>query len=295
MIHIKAHFYQILFNIMLNQSAISHIVVNRMHCEKLAQILVKEDTSWRASGDDQNTVETASELSQKQEGKISPGSTSTSEYNKSVENPLLLATISNIPEIVKAILDCQPQLLGHTNKYCEENPLFLATISNISEIVKAILDRHPQTNKKSHEDLLFLATMSNTPQIVRQILIHHPQAIEHTNKEGMNILHVAILYRHDQIFDMVVEEFEVLSRRLLSATDNEGNSLLHMVGKKKKSEVREKMQNPALQLRTEFVLFKVKFYLPINDKYKHEHCAHVYTCVKSLDFNLSLPKRISFR
>ncbi|KAL6332629.1 hypothetical protein AAG906_009949 [Vitis piasezkii] len=228
-----------------------------MHCEELAQILVKEDTSWRASGDDQNTVETASELSQKQEGKISPGSTSTSEYNKSVENPLLLATISNIPEIVKAILDCQPQLLGHTNKkYYEENPLFLATISNIPEIVKAILDRHPQTNKKSHEDLLFLATMSNTPQIVRQILIHHPQAIEHTNKEGMNILHVAILYRHDQIFDMVVEEFEVLSRRLLSATDNEGNSLLHMVGKKKKSQVREKMQNPALQLRTEFVLFK---------------------------------------
>ena len=289
MIHIKAHFYQILFNIMLNQSAISHIVVNRMHCEKLAQILVKEDTSWRASGDDQNTVETASELSQKQEGKISPGSTSTSEYNKSVENPLLLATISNIPEIVKAILDCQPQLLGHTNKkYCEENPL------NIPEIVKAILDRHPQTNKKSHEDLLFLATMSNTPQIVRQILIHHPQAIEHTNKEGMNILHVAILYRHDQIFDMVVEEFEVLSRRLLSATDNEGNSLLHMVGKKKKSQSREKMQNPAFQLQTEFVLFKVKFYLPINDKYKHKHCAHVYTCVKSLDFQSFIAEKNKF-
>ena len=194
MIHIKAHFYQILFNIMLNQSAISHIVVNRMHCEKLAQILVKEDTSWRASGDDQNTVETASELSQKQEGKISPGSTSTSEYNKSVENPLLLATISNIPEILKAILDCQPQLLGHTNKYCEENPLFLATISNIPEIIKAILDRYPQaleqTNNKSHEDPLFLATISNIPQIVRQILIVHPQAIEHTNKEGMNILDV---------------------------------------------------------------------------------------------------------
>ena len=282
MIHIKAHFYQILFNIMLNQSAISHIVVNRMHCEKLAQILVKEDTSWRASGDDQNTVETASELSQKQEGKISPGSTSTSEYNKSVENPLLLATISNIPEIVKAILDCQPQLLGHTNKYCEENPLFLATISNISEIVKAILDRHPQTNKKSHEDLLFLATMSNTPQIVRQILIHHPQAIEHTNKEGMNILHVAILYRHDQIFDMVVEEFEVLSRRLLSATDNKGNSLLHMFGQKGKSQIGEKMQSPALQLRKELLLFEVKFHLPIN--YKHKHRAHAYTCVKPLDF-----------
>ncbi|KAL6332618.1 hypothetical protein AAG906_009938 [Vitis piasezkii] len=89
---------------------------NRMHCEKLARILVEVDTSWDASGDDQNPVEKASELSQKKEGKISQRSTSTSEDNKRVENPLLLATISNIPKIVKAILDCQPQAIEHTNK-----------------------------------------------------------------------------------------------------------------------------------------------------------------------------------
>ena len=168
--------------------------------------------------------------------------------------------------------------------------------SKLSQIKEGQNSQESSTSKykKSDESPLFLATISDIKQIVKTVLNFRPQALEHTN-EGMNILHVAILYRHDQIFDMVVEEFEVLSRRLLSATDNEGNSLLHMVGKKKKSEVREKMQNPALQLRTEFVLFKVKFYLPINDKYKHEHCAHVYTCVKSLDFNLSLPKRISFR
>ncbi|XP_034697635.1 ankyrin repeat-containing protein NPR4-like [Vitis riparia] len=199
-----------------------------MNCERLTQLLVEVDTSWDASGDDQNPVERASELSQRQEGKIPQGSTSTSEYNKSVENPLLLATISNIQEIVKAILNCQPQVLEHTNKKCEENPLFLAIISNI-------------------------------PNIVRKILTFHPQAIELTNKEGMNILHVAILYRHTQIFDMVVEEFEVLSRRLLSARDDKGNSLLHMVGQKRKSQVSEKMQSPALQLRQELLLFeKVK-------------------------------------
>ena len=269
-----------------------------MHCKKLAQILVAVDTSWNASGDDQNTVETTSELSQKQEGKISPGSTLTSEYNTSVENPLLLATISNIPEIVKAILNCQPQVLEHTNKKCEENPLFLATISNIPEIIKAILDRYPQaleqTNKKSHEDPLFLATISNIPQIVRQILIVHPQAIEHTNKEGMNILDVAILYRRNKIFDMVVEEFEVLSRRLLSATDNKGNSLLHMFGQKGKSQIGEKMQNPAFQLRRELLSFEVKFYLPINDKYKHKHCVHAYTYVKPLDCQSFIAKQNKF-
>ena len=87
--------------------------------------------------------------------------------------------------------------------------------------------------KKSEESPLFLATMSDIKQIVKAVLNFRPQALEHTNKEGMNILHVAILYRHIDIFDMVIK-FEVLARRLLSATDNEGNSILHMVSQKRK-------------------------------------------------------------
>ncbi|KAJ9689843.1 hypothetical protein PVL29_012487 [Vitis rotundifolia] len=113
-------------------------------------------------------------------------------------------------------------------------------------------------DKKSNETPLFLATMSNIEEIVNRILYFHPQAFTHTNKEGMNILHVAILYRHIDIFDMVVKS-EVLARRLLSGTDNKGNSVLHMVSQKRKSQASEKMQSPALQLQDELLLFeKVK-------------------------------------
>ena len=97
----------------------------------------------------------------------------------------------------------------------------------------------------------------------------------------MNILHVAILYRHIEIFDIVAKS-ELLARSLLSATDNKGNSLLHMVGLKRKSQASEKMQSPAFQLQKELLLFKVHFYLPINDN--HKHCAHAYTCTKSFDY-----------
>ncbi|XP_034698779.1 ankyrin repeat-containing protein ITN1-like isoform X2 [Vitis riparia] len=115
------------------------------------------------------------------------------------------------------------------------------------------------TEKKSDEDPLFLATISNIPEIVEEIIINHPQALEYTNKEGMNILHVAILYCHIDIFDMVTEKFEALSKMLLSATDNKENSLLHMVGQKRKGQVSEKIQSPTLQLRKELLLFeKVK-------------------------------------
>ena len=123
-------------------------------------------------------------------------------------------------------------------------------------------------DKKSNESPLFLATMSNIREIVKQILRSQPEALKHTNKEGMNILHVAILYRHIDIFDMVIK-YEVYSRRLLSATDYEGNSILHMVSQKRKSQASEKMQSPALQLRDELLLFEVYFYLPINHKHMH--------------------------
>lgn len=132
--------------------------------------------------------------------------------------------------------------------------------SKLSQIKEGQNSQESSTSKykKSDESPLFLATMSDIKQIVKAVLNFRPQALEHTNKEGMNILHVAILYRHIDIFDMVIK-FEVLARRLLSATDNEGNSILHMVSQKRKSQASEKMQSPALQLREELLLFeKVK-------------------------------------
>lgn len=141
--------------------------------------------------------------------------------------------------------------------------------SKLSQIKEGQNSQESSTSKykKSDESPLFLATMSDIKQIVKAVLNFRPQALEHTN-EGMNILHVAILYRHIDIFDMVIK-FEVLARRLLSATDNEGNSILHMVSQKRKSQASEKMQSPALQLREELLLFEVRFYSLISHKYRH--------------------------
>ena len=92
----------------------------------------------------------------------------------------------------------------------------------------------------SDERALFLATMSNIQVIVKEVLEFQCQALTHTNKEGMNILHVAIIYRHVDIFNMVIKH-EVLSRRLLLVTDKEGNFVLRMVSQKRKSQTGEKM------------------------------------------------------
>ena len=141
---------------------------------------------------------------------------------------------------------------------CDKEPEIEECSSKLSQKKEGQNSQENSTNKdkKSDESALFLATMSNIQEIVKEVLNFQPKALKHTNKKGMNILHVAILYRHIDIFDMVIKH-EVFSRRLLSATDDKGNSVLHMVSKKRKSQASEKMQSPALQLRDELLLFEV--------------------------------------
>lgn len=110
---------------------------------------------------------------------------------------------------------------------------------------------------------MFLATMSGIREIVEQILDVHPQAIEHINNRGKNILHVAVKYRQIEIFNLVVNN-EMLARRLVRKTDEWGNSILHMVGKKRSGYIAEKIQSPALQLQKELLLFEVRFHYPIH-------------------------------
>ncbi|KAJ0083752.1 hypothetical protein Patl1_30687 [Pistacia atlantica] len=100
------------------------------------------------------------------------------------------------------------------------------------------------------ETPLFLATKSGCPEIVKEILKTYPQAVEHIDDEGRNILHVAIKYRRLEIFELV-RQLEVPMRRLVRKIDNNGNTILHMVGVKIKDFVPEKMEGPALVLQDE--------------------------------------------
>ncbi|GMY36782.1 ankyrin repeat-containing protein At5g02620-like isoform X4 [Fagus crenata] len=89
---------------------------------------------------------------------------------------------------------------------------------------------------------LFLATKSGCIEIVKEILEIYPQAVEHIDNEGRTILHVAIKYRQLEVFKLVL--------------DNNGNSILHMVGIKRDGYVPEKMRGPALELQEEMLWFE---------------------------------------
>lgn len=113
-----------------------------------------------------------------------------------------------------------------------------------------------QQEKEGGITPLFIATKSGCVEIVREILETYPQAVEHIDKLGRTILHVAIKYRQLDIFKLVLG-MEVPMRWLVRRFDNKGNSILHMVGKKRADYVPEKLRGPALELQEELLWFEV--------------------------------------
>ncbi|XP_028068432.1 ankyrin repeat-containing protein At5g02620-like isoform X2 [Camellia sinensis] len=123
----------------------------------------------------------------------------------------------------------------------------------IREEEKSTTSSQETIGGKTAETPLFLATKSGILEIVEEILRMYPQAVEHIDHEGRNILHVAIKYRQIHIFDFV-EKLEIPMMRLLRKINNDGNSILHMVGTK--TEDAEDMRSPALPLREDLLLFE---------------------------------------
>ncbi|CAK7351521.1 unnamed protein product [Dovyalis caffra] len=115
--------------------------------------------------------------------------------------------------------------------------------------------RIPERMDDVGETPLILATKSGIVEIVEEILRLYPQAVEHVDDEGRNVLHVAIKYRELKIFELV-KKMEVPMKRLVRKIDNDGNSILHTVGIKRKDFVSERMEGPAFLLQEELLWFE---------------------------------------
>lgn len=76
------------------------------------------------------------------------------------------------------------------------------------------------------ETPLFIAASTGIVEIVKEILDKYPQAIEHINKSGQNILHVAALRRAFEVYDLVVKDKKEKDR-LVRGIDNNGCTILH--------------------------------------------------------------------
>ncbi|KAJ6292333.1 hypothetical protein OIU78_024496 [Salix suchowensis] len=109
---------------------------------------------------------------------------------------------------------------------------------------------------------LFTATRRGIEKIVRLIIERHPHAIDKCDDMGRSILDVAVIYRQQKIFDIIVneKEKEVPLARMRRVLDKSGNTLLHHVADIKKNSGVTK-PGPALQLQEELKWFEVSPYI----------------------------------
>ncbi|KAJ6292332.1 hypothetical protein OIU78_024495 [Salix suchowensis] len=109
------------------------------------------------------------------------------------------------------------------------------------------------TTKK--EMPLFTATRRGVKEIVELIIKLHPHAIDQRDKMNRSILDVAVMYRQQKIFDIIVKGTELPSARMCRVVDKSGNTLLHHVADMKKNSGGTK-PGPALQLQEELKWFE---------------------------------------
>lgn len=126
--------------------------------------------------------------------------------------------------------------------------------TSIVKLEQKIAIPHEASLYKANTPLL-LATVHDSTEIVRKILKIYPQAVEHVDKDGYNILHLAILYRRLEVID-VIEDMEYPLERLRGKLDNNFNTLLHMVGQKV-NQLKHDVKHPSKELKDDQRLYKV--------------------------------------
>ncbi|XP_057524669.1 uncharacterized protein LOC130804300 isoform X1 [Amaranthus tricolor] len=118
-----------------------------------------------------------------------------------------------------------------------------------------------ESSKTSHSMLdndetpLHLAVKKGCIEIVDEILDVFPQAVGYLNHVRQNLFHVAIKHRNLSIFKLVDRGFPLV-RGHLRDTDDEGNSILHMVGSAREVLVDGKLKSPVLQLSEDLLLLE---------------------------------------
>lgn len=109
--------------------------------------------------------------------------------------------------------------------------------------------------ERHHKTPIFVAIEMGITEIVHATIEEFPQATEQLNEKKHNILHVAVLNRRHDIFNLLKEiNSELQWRRMTEAVADEGYTLLHQVA----STVKEGTKpGPALQLQEELLWFDV--------------------------------------
>ncbi|KAI7988535.1 Ankyrin repeat-containing protein ITN1 [Camellia lanceoleosa] len=116
-----------------------------------------------------------------------------------------------------------------------------------------------------------LAAQYGIHEIVKEILDSFPDAITFVDEENHTAFHLAVMYRHEKVFNVMHQRSGQYKLLISLSPDNDRNNMLHLVGYKARQQRLDFSSGAVLQMQRELQWFKVveKFVLPQERKSKN--------------------------
>ncbi|CAI9780346.1 unnamed protein product [Fraxinus pennsylvanica] len=116
-----------------------------------------------------------------------------------------------------------------------------------------------------------LGAQNGINEIVKEILESFPHAITFLDEENHSVFHLAVMYRHEEIFKIVHQQSGQYKMSLSLLLDNRRNNILHLVGYKACHDRLDLKPGAVLQMQRELQWYKEveKFVLPQERKSKN--------------------------
>ncbi|CAI9285416.1 unnamed protein product [Lactuca saligna] len=109
--------------------------------------------------------------------------------------------------------------------------------------------------KKFSSRILFVAAEMGNTEFLIELIRQYPDLIWKMNDNGQTIFHVAVIHRHEGIYNLL-HEIGSMKDMITPMKDDEGNTMLHLVGKCPKNNHNQNDSGVGLQMQRELLWFK---------------------------------------
>ncbi|GFZ05618.1 ankyrin repeat family protein [Actinidia rufa] len=143
----------------------------------------------------------------------------------------------------------------------------LETLAYVRKLLAWIIQKLPQTFRSP----FLLAAQFGVHEIVKEILDSFPNAITFVDEENHTAFHLAVMYRHEKVFNIMHQRSGQYQMLLSLLLDNERNNILHLAGYQARQHVLDLSSGAVLQMQRELHWFMEveKFVLPQERKSKN--------------------------
>lgn len=132
----------------------------------------------------------------------------------------------------------------------------------------AYAEKPSQQRPKFSSRILFVAAEVGNTEYLVEVIGQYPDLIWRTNDHGHTIFHVAARHRHMDIYNLV-HEIGSMKDMITPLKDENGNNMLHLVGKCAKKNQYQNDSGVGLQMQSELLWFKeVEALLPPSYRYR---------------------------